>query len=181
MPRVLSLLEIFSSSSVSSIDHFMLVTSHRDMILELLAGLTQACAALERSAPPGGPEASLKAAMERYTVRLGSVADSGNAVVVAQPQLAADTFKSGRRSPTLADLVEGFGYSQLDGHTSAGSSSRADSWQLFDSQSVSPAVQQPLEPFSELAFQPEQDVGTALHPYMPSHPYSFEFPHSTSS
>ena len=181
MPRVLSLLEIFRSTSLCSIEHFSLVTSHRDMIHELLSGLTQACSALERSSPGGGTEASMRAALERSQLQLGAIADTGSQIAPL-PHVAATTFKSGRRSPSLADLVDDFGYPQIESHQSSGSSSRTDSWQLFDSevgQSASPALHQPLEAYNELGYNAELGAQEGLHSYMPAHqPYTFDFPTS---
>ena len=75
MPRVLSLLEVFSSTSMTSLDHFMLMTSHRDTVQELTRDLTKACAGLEGGMAPS--ETGLRAAVQRASASLTAIAEMG--------------------------------------------------------------------------------------------------------
>lgn len=75
MPRVLSLLEIFSSTSMTSLDHFMLMTSHRDTVHELTRDLTKACAGLESGMTSS--ETGLRAAVHRASASLTAIAEVG--------------------------------------------------------------------------------------------------------
>ena len=75
MPRVLSLLEVFSSTSMTSLDHFMLMTSHRDTVHELTRDLTKACAGLECGMVPS--DTGLRAAVQRASASLTAIAEMG--------------------------------------------------------------------------------------------------------
>lgn len=112
MPRTLSLLDLFASTAFQSPSHFSLVAEQRDMIHELLAGLTEACTALEKTSPGGSMESGVRAALERSRLSLGNVADICQAAVV----------KSGRVSPGLATLIHGDG----------GPQPASDQWEFFN-------------------------------------------------
>jgi hypothetical protein len=78
MPRVISLLDLFTSTALDSLDHFILVTSHRDMIGELLRELSLACMALESSSPNAdGRRAAARQSFERARNGLQNIAQLG--------------------------------------------------------------------------------------------------------
>ncbi|KAK9893643.1 hypothetical protein P389DRAFT_114546 [Cystobasidium minutum MCA 4210] len=77
MPRVLSLLEVFTSSSLSSLDHFVLVTSQRQLVHELLDDLNRAIACM--SSPGAGTPSldSCGTALAKSSKSLRTVVDIG--------------------------------------------------------------------------------------------------------
>lgn len=167
LPRVLNLIDIFSAASCSSWSHLALITSNRDMIHELIAGLQDACTALEKSSPGGTSEANLKAALQRSSLPLATVADSYQLL---------QSSGSGRISPGLAPLIHGNGGPQVhnDGHS--GSASGTSSWDLFDADAAQAAAQT-LGTFGDIEYADSPGIVASLQNYLPEgNSYPFDFP-----
>jgi hypothetical protein len=77
MPRILSLLDIFTSSSLSSLDHFVLVTSQRDLVHELLNDLNHAIACMSSSSSRTVGLDNCGEALEKSSRGLRTVVDIG--------------------------------------------------------------------------------------------------------
>lgn len=78
MPRILSLLDIFTSSALSSLDHFVLVTSQRNTVHDLLDDLNRAVASMNQPSSRASPIVSCGDALEKSSKGLRTVVDIGS-------------------------------------------------------------------------------------------------------
>lgn len=84
MPRILSLLDILTSSSLSSLDHFVLVTSQRNTVHQLLDDLNRAIACMSSPSARTPSLDSCGQALEKSSKGLRTVVDIGMEVHQSQ-------------------------------------------------------------------------------------------------
>ena len=78
MPRVVAFLDLFTTTSLDSLDHFILVASHKDVIGELTRDLSVACIALQGDSGQAGslgPAAYFEQASKALQAVAGSTQD----------------------------------------------------------------------------------------------------------
>jgi hypothetical protein len=78
MPRILALLDIFTTSSLSSLDHFVLLTTQRAMVHELLEDLNRAVASMAAASMHTRALESCASTLEKASRGLRTVVDIGN-------------------------------------------------------------------------------------------------------
>lgn len=78
MPRILSLIDIFTNASLSSLDHFVMMTAQRDMVHELLGDLRRAVSSMGSHAMHARSLDSCCSTLEKASKGLRAVVDIGS-------------------------------------------------------------------------------------------------------